>query len=291
LSVQTVGVIGLGLLGGALAERFLRAGMRVIGFDPQPECMRSFAGAGGEPARDAAGVAAETEVIVLSLPDSSVVDSVVREVGSGLRGKLVIDTTTGDPESTEELGGRLAQIGVRYLDATIAGSSRQVRDGDVVVMAGGDADVYRASESLFRHFARHWYHVGPCGSGARMKLVVNLVLGLNRAVLAEALSFARRIGFDLSIVLDVLKSGPAFSRVMDTKGPKMIAGDFTPEARLSQHLKDVRLIREQGQRSGALLPLTTVHEMLLVRAEGLGLGHADNCGVIKAFDPPGGAPA
>jgi len=202
----------------------------------------------------------------------------------------VIDTTTGDPERTAEAGRRLAAAGTRYLDAAVAGSSALARAGEVVVMAGGEADAFREAEPLFGLFARRWYHVGPWGSGARMKLVVNLVLGLNRAVLAEGLAFARRCGLDAGAALDVLASGPAYARVMDAKGRKMIDGEFSPEARLAQHLKDVRLILEAGGKVGAALPLSHLHEHLLATLAGRGLGEYDNSCVIRAFDGEGGGP-
>ncbi len=116
---------------------------------------------------------------------------------------------------------------------------------------------------------------------------MNLVLGLNRAALAEGLGFARRCGLDPVAVLDVLRGGAAYSRVMDTKGPKMLAGDFAPEARLAQHLKDVRLIRSQGDRAGAHLPLSEVHERLHAELVRAGFGECDNSSVIRAFDPAG----
>ena len=138
-------------------------------------------------------------------------------------------------------------------------------------MAGGDAEAFARCRDLFACFAPRAFHLGPCGSGARMKLVVNLVLGLNRAALAEGLAFAAACGVDPAVALEVLKAGVSYSRVMDTKGPKMLAADFTPEARLSQHLK------------GARLPLSGLHRELLERLEAAGLGAADNCAIIEAF--------
>ena len=116
-----------------------------------------------------------------------------------------------------------------------------------------------------------------------MKLVMNLVLGLNRAVLAEGLEFARACGLDPYTALDILKAGPSYSRAMDTKGTRMLNEDFEPEARLSQHLKDVRLILAAGARAGAHLPLSQIHRELLEAAEEAGFGQSDNCAVIKAF--------
>jgi 3-hydroxyisobutyrate dehydrogenase-like beta-hydroxyacid dehydrogenase len=117
-----------------------------------------------------------------------------------------------------------------------------------------------------------------------MKLVVNLVLGLNRAVLAEGLAFAKANALDPALALEVLQSGAAYSRVMDSKGPKMIAGDFSPEARLSQHHKDVRLILQAAAEHGIQLSLSALHEQLLAELESRGLGDCDNSVVIRAFE-------
>jgi 3-hydroxyisobutyrate dehydrogenase-like beta-hydroxyacid dehydrogenase len=223
---------------------------------------------------------------VLSLPDSTVVHDVISSVRDALSpGTIVVDTTTGEPESTAALGAALAERGIAYIDATIAGSSAQVRTGAVVVIAGGDPNAIAACGDLFAAFATQVFPVGPCGSGARMKLVVNLVLGLNRAALAEGLALAKYCGLDPAAALEILRAGPAYSRIMDIKGAKMIAGDFTPQARLAQHLKDVRLILQMGQASGARLPLSALHRELLEQLAAEGYHDADNSAIIRAFWP------
>ena len=116
-----------------------------------------------------------------------------------------------------------------------------------------------------------------------MKLVLNLVLGLNRAVLAEGLAYAAACGLDPAAALDILRAGPAYSRAMDVKGPRMLQGDYTPEARLAQHHKDVGLILASGAEAGASLPLSRVHDELLRAAEQAGLGEADNSAVYEVF--------
>lgn len=282
--MSEIGVIGLGLMGGALAERFRGAGRRVVGFDPRDECRQRLADVGGEPVGSPRAVFEVARTVVLSLPNSGAVREVVAEVGGAVRGATIVDTTTGEPGATEATGRELAGAGCDYLDATLTGSSAQARAGEVVVTAGGPAEAFARAEPLFRLFASRWFHVGPWGSGARTKLVVNLVLGLNRAVLAEGLSFARRCGLDLDAVLEILKSGAAYSRAMDTKGAKMIAGDFAPQAKLSQHLKDVRLVLGEGERTGAALPLTALHEKLLTALADRGFGECDNSAVIRAFE-------
>lgn len=281
---ERLGMIGLGLLGTALAERLLAGGFRVLGYDVKPEQVENLRRLGGEGAGGAAEVAAGCRRLFLSLPTSPVVGAVLEEIEPALRpGAIVIDTTTGRPEEIAGFGARLAERGVAYLDATVGGSSRQVGAREAIIICGGDAAAYQRCADLFALCSRKAFYVGPCGSGARMKLVLNLVLGLNRAVLAEALEYARACGIDPAEALEILKFGPAYSRVMDTKGAKMLGGDFNPEARLSQHLKDVRLILETGERCGAWLPLTRLHRTLLEQAEAAGYGAADNSAIIQAY--------
>lgn len=282
--MDAVGVIGLGLMGTALSERFRAAGLRVVGFDARPECCGALAQIGGEPVGSVRDVFAAARTVVFSLPTSDATRSVVAEAGDLVRGTTILDTTTGDPDAVEEVGEALAGAECDYLDATITGSSSQTRAGNVVVTAGGRSDVFARSIALFRTFASRWFHVGGWGSGARTKLVVNLVLGLNRAALAEGLALARCCGLDLTAVLEILQSGAAYSRAMDVKGRKMIDGDFVPQARLSQHLKDIRLILSEGDRCGATMPFSTLHETLLAQLADRGLADWDNSAVIRAFE-------
>jgi 3-hydroxyisobutyrate dehydrogenase-like beta-hydroxyacid dehydrogenase len=286
MSAETIGLVGVGLLGTALAERFLGAGFAVLGFDVSPARCDCLAKLGGRPAASASEIARCCSRLVLSLPSTPIVESVLEELAPHMHaGMYLVDTTTGDPERTALLGAELGRRGTHYLDATISGSSEQVRAGESVVMVGGEPASSERCADLFACFAREWFHVGPWGSGARMKLVVNLVLGLNRAALAEGLSLARACGLDLPETLRALRAGAAYSQVMDTKGPKMIAGEFQPQARLSQHLKDVRLILAEAERVGALVPLSRLHRALLESVEAGGWGEEDNSAVIRAFSP------
>ena len=282
---ETLGLIGIGLLGSALAERLLQAGFAVRGFDLDPARREILARLGGDVAESAPQVVVAADRILLSLPDSPCVIHLIAELTDHLRaGQTIIDTTTGNPTATAALGQQLGDSGVHYLDATVAGSSEQARQGDIVLTVGGTEDAVADCRDIFDALARRTFHVGPCGSGARMKLVTNLVLGLNRAVLAEGLAFASRQGLDLTAVLEVLREGAAYSTVMDTKGQKMISGDFAVQARLSQHLKDVRLILEQGEQCAARLPLSEVHRQLLEAAMAAGLGDADNSAIVQVFN-------
>ena len=282
--MREIGVIGLGLLGSALADRLLQSGYTVLGYDLAAGARAALQAAGGQAADSALDAARQRPVLLLSLPNADVVAAVMAEIEPVLRsGHLIIDTTTGDPARSAALGESLARRGIGFLDATIAGSSAQARDGQVIVLAGGQPEPFALAREILASFSTAAFHVGPWGSGVRMKLVVNLVLGLNRAVLAEGLTLAKALELDPPGTLAILKASPAYSTVMDTKGDKMLARDYQPQARLSQHLKDVRLILDAARRTNTPLPLSTVHEELLERAERAGWGQLDNSAVLEAF--------
>lgn len=284
--MKPVGLIGLGLLGTALSERLKLAGHHVVGFDISPDRRNALATIDGEPVETAAAVADRCQQVLLSLPDSQVVAEVLREISDRLNRHLIIDTTTGAPSDSEMLGIELSRCGIEYLDATISGSSEQARHGEVVVLAGGNAAAFEEAKPIFQCFSSQQFHTGSWGTGAASKLIVNLVLGLNRAALAEALNLARGCQMDLGRILEILRSGAAYSRVMDAKGQKMIHHDFEPQARLDQHWKDVRLILKLAGQTGSAVPLSTLHSSLLERASQLGCGQLDNSAIIRAFETP-----
>jgi 3-hydroxyisobutyrate dehydrogenase-like beta-hydroxyacid dehydrogenase len=283
-SSRAVGLIGLGLMGSALAHRLLDASRRVIGWDIDTDRRAALRERGGEVARDAQGVFSGCSRVLLSLPSHREVGDVVRAAGAALgRGLTIIDTTTGDPASTQDLARTLEERGVIYLDATVSGSSAQVRAGSATLMVGGDSESFAACVDIFALIGSRTFHTGPAGTGAKMKLVTNLVLGLNRAALAEGLALAGSLGLDPNLSLAVMKGSAAYSRIMDTKGERMIHGDFAPDARLSQHLRDVRLIVDTGRQAGLPMPLSAAHRTVLEEAEAAGYGELDNSAIIKVL--------
>lgn len=284
---EEVGLIGIGLVGKALAEHLLGAGFRVVGCDIDPGCRAALERMGGIPVARPAEVAERCGRVFLSLMTSAIVAEVV-EGPEGLlaapaRLRCIIDTSTGEPEATEALARKLAVRKIGYLDATISGSSQQIREKRGVFMVGGDAEWFVACRDLMSVIAQKVFHVGPVGSGAKAKLATNLILGLNRMALAEGLVFAERLGLDLSSFLELVKETPAYSVAVDVKGRKMLEGDFTPQAKVRQHHKDLTLILEEAQRNGLDLPLARVHREILGRLISEGDGDLDACAVIKAL--------
>ncbi|MEX2185753.1 MAG: NAD(P)-dependent oxidoreductase [Pirellulales bacterium] len=285
--MASVGLIGIGLVGTAVSERLLADGFVVVGFDVDPAATERLANLGGTVVESAAAAVAACDEVLLSLPRSSDVVEVLTSCAHALHDdQLIVDTSTGAPEDAQHCGRLCAKRGVRFVEATILGSSQQVREASAVAMLGGEDAARTRAENIVTHFTSQIFHVGPLGQASRMKLAVNLVLGINRAALAEGLAFARAVELDLPQALEVFRAGAAYSRVMDAKGEKMLQREFTPQAKLSQHHKDVRLIRQAAAAANLVLPLTDAHEQLLTAAERAGHAASDNCAVIAAYDRP-----
>ena len=279
---QTVGVIGLGLMGEVMAGRLMAAGFGVVGYDIDPAKTARLAARGVKPAASAAEVGG-CGTVVLAVFSTDQVEEVVGQalLPVAKAGTVVLCTSTCDPDRIEALGRRLAGGPLRFLETPVSGTSEQVRAGDGVGLIGGDpataADVASVLDALFpRRF-----HIGRVGDGGRAKFAVNLILGLNRMALAEGLTFAERMGLDGRAFLAVAKVAASYSQVMDTKGGKMLARDFAPEGRVRQTLKDVHMMLDQGEKLGQALPMLQVHCDVLEACVRAGEADRDNSIIVE----------
>jgi 3-hydroxyisobutyrate dehydrogenase-like beta-hydroxyacid dehydrogenase len=268
-------------MGTAISERLLEHGNAVRVWNRSPEKADELIRRG---AMWSDNPLADCDRVIISLYTSQVVGQVLEQMQAALRpGQVLIDTTTGEPEETLATARRMAARGVVYLDAPISGSSEQTRRGEATVIVAGEEATFEACADLWPVLGKTVFYVGASGSASKMKLVSNLVLGLNRIALAEGLALAAALGVDGSAALEVLRGSAAYSRVMDIKGPKMLAGDFSVQARLSQHLKDVRIILDAAAAAGLQLPMSQTHRQLLEQAEAQGCGELDNCSIIQVY--------
>jgi 3-hydroxyisobutyrate dehydrogenase-like beta-hydroxyacid dehydrogenase len=275
-----VGVVGLGLMGEVYVRRLLAAGFAVTGFDVDPAKIGRIKAIGAQ-SGSLADIARACDPIVLAVFDTDQVEDVVeRALVPAAAGKIVICTSTCDPDRVAALGARVART-LRFLEAPVSGTSAQVRDGDGVGLIGGDAAIAAAAAPVLDALFPKRFHIGKVGDGGRAKLAVNLILALNRLALAEGLVFAERIGLDPAAFLKVARVSAAASQVMDTKGPKMVAGDFVPEARARQTLKDAHLMLDQARKAGQRLPLLEIHADVLEACLRHGEGDQDNSVVIE----------
>lgn len=285
---DTVGLVGLGLVGRALGARLQQAGFRVCGFDRDAQAMADWAAAGGETLASLADMGAHSRCVVLAVYDTDGVLAVVEgtEDTEGLlaRGQPsgIVDCSTGEPDALQALAGRLAARGVDFIEAPLSGSSQQIADGQATMLVGGGVEALARQAPVLAALATRRMHVGGPGMGARAKLATNLVLGLNRAVLAEGLVFAEHLGLPPQVFLDLVQATPARSDAALAKGTRMVSGDFSPQSRIRQHLKDLDLMQAAAARAGIhRLPLTETHAALLRAAVQAGDGDLDNAAIVR----------
>lgn len=275
-----VGIIGLGLMGEAYAQRLLAAGFSVFGFDIDAAKSERLAQLGVS-VDSVTAIATKCNPIVLAVFNTDQVEDVVeRALLPAAASKIILCTSTCDPERIAALGARVAGR-LSFLDAPVSGTSEQVRRGDGVGLIGGDAKTAADAAPVLDVLFPKRFHIGSIGDGGRAKLAVNLILGLNRLALAEGLIFATRLGLDPIAFLTVARGSAAASQVMETKGVKMISGDFAPEGRARQHLKDVELMLELARKVGQKLPLLEIHADVLEACLRHGEGDQDNSVVVE----------
>ena len=279
---ETVGLIGLGLMGEMLAARLMAAGHNVLGYDVDAAKNAKLTAMGGQ-AATSLGEVARCGTIVLAVFSTDQVEEVVEDTlaPAAGAGKIVLCTSTCDPDRIAALAARVAPKGIRFLETPVSGTSEQVRRGDGVGLIGGDSKTAKEVDGILDAMFPRRFLIGKAGDGGRAKLAVNLILGLNRLALAEGIVFATRLGLDPKAFIDVAKTSAAYSQVMDTKARKMIERDFAPEGRVRQTLKDVHMMLEQGERLGQELPALQVHAAMLEACVKAGEQDFDNSAVVE----------
>ncbi|WP_146344983.1 NAD(P)-dependent oxidoreductase [Phaeobacter marinintestinus] len=282
---RSAGVFGLGLVGTALAGRLLRSGRSVAGFDPDPARCKLLEDAAGQ-ASDP-GLVWQQDYVFSCVFDTDQLSDLIAQAPER-DGACLISISTCDPMRMSGLGMAAAQKGWRLIEAPISGTSKQLAMGDAVFLVGGDPADAQALSVLLGTIGRSQHYVGPLGNGNRAKLAVNLVLGLNRAALAEGLVFANRVGLAPDAFLELLQDTAAASAVMKTKGPKMVAQDFDAQGRIEQSAKDFGLILTVAAEQRQGLPFARTYAAMMRDCMDNDEAGLDNAAIIKAIARAGG---
>jgi putative dehydrogenase len=281
-----VGIVGLGLLGSAVAARLRAAGRDVVGHDVVAERQRALEAIGGRAAASAAEVAETADPICIVLPSLAAVEDVVlgvRGLAAAARGRTVVQMSTISPALTERLARECAARGVGFLDCPISGTSAMVARGDGIIFVGGDHAVYERWRPMLETILPRAIHVGVAGQAMVLKLVANLLVAVHSAAAAEALSMVERAGLDVPQALELLGSSAATSRMLEVRGPLIAKRDFPAQMKLDLFMKDLHLIREAAATLGAPVPLTDVAERLYAAAQAAGHGSEDLAVVVTAL--------
>jgi 3-hydroxyisobutyrate dehydrogenase-like beta-hydroxyacid dehydrogenase len=255
--MTTVGIIGLGIMGGAYAANLITRGFDVVGHDPSPAAQRALGDAGGRVLADARAVAETAEIVLLALASPAVLAATVERMAPALtRAHVIAEMGTLSVAAKEAAAAVVAERGAVMLDCPVSGTGAQAATGDLVVFASGDLAGFARLRPVFEGLARDVRHVGPFGHGMKLKLVANLLVTIHNLSTAEALLFARRAGLDLDMVFDAIRSGAGNSRMFEVRGPLMIAGRYEPATmKMDVYQKDLALIMEQAAEIGAPVPL------------------------------------
>jgi 3-hydroxyisobutyrate dehydrogenase-like beta-hydroxyacid dehydrogenase len=255
-----LGFIGIGYMGRPIAQRLLRAGFSLTAYDRNRSKAEALAQYGGVAAKNIAEVAAGCDVLLSCLPSDDAVISVYLGTGGALAnlrpGSLIIEMSTVAPETQRQLADHGSHRGTYVLDVTISGSTPAAEQGALVLFGGGDQGCFQAAESIFRAIAQKYFYLGPSGSGATMKLVVNTLLGIGMQAIAEATALGEKAGLERNRLLEVLSKTAVVAPAHAGKLQRAMNGDFTAQFPLRLMNKDFGLILSLAASVGAQVPAT-----------------------------------
>jgi 3-hydroxyisobutyrate dehydrogenase-like beta-hydroxyacid dehydrogenase len=224
---RSVGMLGLGIMGSAMAANLMKAGVRVVGYDPVVACRRRHRKAGGIVAPDIETVARSASILITSLPSAAALDAISKRIPNK-SAKIIVETSTLPIPAKEKARQRLAKAGVTLLDCPLSGTGAQAKTGDLVVFGSGVSAQYRKAVPVLKGFSRSQYYLGKFGNGSKMKFVANLLVAIHNVSSAEAVILARRAGLDPALAVKVLGDGAGASRMLQVRGPLMVRRSYLP---------------------------------------------------------------
>jgi len=278
--MKAVGVVGLGIMGSAMAASLLRSGFRVHGYDVLAERRASLKKAGGFPCKSVSEVSSKAKIIITSLPSAAALHKVSRQ----LKG-IVIETSTlpiADKVKAEFVLGKRKSI---LLDCPLSGTGAQARSGDLVVYGSGDKAAFQKTLPVLKGFSRAQYFVGEFGNGSRMKFVANLMVAIHNVSAAEAFALGVKAGLDRKTIFKVAGDGAGASRMFQVRGPMMVAGDYRDATmKVEVWQKDMKIIGEFAAALGVATPLFNASAAIYNAAMAQGYAQQDTAAVCAVLE-------
>jgi 2-hydroxy-3-oxopropionate reductase len=292
---QTIGFIGLGIMGRPMAKNLLVAGYPLVVHSRSRGPVDEVVAAGAKAAGSSREVAGQCDVLITMLPNSPDVELVALGkdgiVEGARRGLIYLDMSTISPIVTQKVGKALEAKGVRMLDAPVSGGEKGAIDAALSIMVGGEQDVFDAVLPIFQAMGKTITRLGPLGSGGFTKLANQIIVAVNLTALAEALTLAKKAGLDRALTLKALAGGLAGSKCLDQKTPNYVANSYKPGFKVDLHFKDLGLIMESAHTLGVPLPATAVVQELFNALRVKGRGGLDHSGVITLLEDLAGISA
>ena len=285
---EKIGFIGLGIMGGPMAQNLMEAGYELVLYNRTIEKAEKIAGDGATVAESPREVAELCDLIVLMLPDSPQVEEVVEgEEGvlEGLKeGALIVDMSTISPVVTRELAKKIEERGASMLDAPVSGGDVGAQQGTLAIMAGGSEEDFERAKPLFDVMGSAATHVGPSGAGQTAKAANQIVVALTIEAISEALVLGSKAGVAPEKILEALSGGLAGSNVMEAKKEKFLSHDFDPGFRVELHHKDLGIALAAGREYGVSLPVTAIVDQMLGSLKVKGKGDRDHSAILTLIE-------
>jgi L-threonate 2-dehydrogenase len=284
---RSVGVIGLGIMGSAVARHLAAAGREVVGFDIDASRAEAVAGPRFRKAASVAAVAEEADLLLTSLPTEDALVAVIDGILGAPRrpSQALVELSTLSLACKRREFERLAAAGIAMLDTPISGTGAQAAAGEAVLYASGEEEISRRCLAVFADFSRKVIYLGHFGAGTKTKFVANLLVAIHNVAAAEALSLGLRCGLDPASLCEVLSAGAGQSRMLEVRGPMMVQGVYEPPTmKLNVWQKDMQLIKAFADETGAPTPLFDATIPLYLAAVAEGHGQMDTAAVRLALE-------
>ena len=282
----TVGVIGLGIMGGAFARNLVTAGWRVVGYDPNPARRREARRAGVDLANNAVEVASAVPIILTSLPKPQALTETVQEIAAAkLRSKVVVEMSTFTISDKEKAARTLHRAGHVMIDCPVSGTGSQAKNRDLVFYASGNAKTIARLRPVLMAFGRNVFNVGEFGNGSRMKYVANLLVAINNVAAAEAMVLGMKAGLDPGKIVDLVRAGAGNSRVFELRAPMMAKGRYDDVTmKISVWDKDMQVIGDYARKIRVPTPIFNATKGIYLKAMKSGLGSRDTAAVCAVLE-------
>ncbi|MFZ1068303.1 MAG: NAD(P)-dependent oxidoreductase [Pseudolabrys sp.] len=282
----TVGVIGLGIMGGAFARNLVTAGWRVVGYDPNPARRREARRAGVDLANNAVEVASAVPIILTSLPKPQALTETVQEIAAAkLRSKVVAEMSTFTISDKEKAARTLHKAGHVMIDCPVSGTGSQAKNRDLVFYASGNAKTIARLRPVLMAFGRNVFNVGEFGNGSRMKYVANLLVAINNVAAAEAMVLGMKAGLDPGMIVDLVRAGAGNSRVFELRAPMMAKGRYDDVTmKISVWDKDMQVIGDYARKIRVPTPIFNATKGIYLKAMKSGLGSRDTAAVCAVLE-------
>jgi len=282
---KTVGIVGLGIMGGAIARNLVERGWHVVGFDTDSGKCAELAEAGVAIVESVAHVAHNAPIVMTSLPTPAAVESVARQIAdSGEPQRIVVELSTLTLADKLRFEATLRKAGHIALDCPLSGTGAQAKMRDLIVYASGDSAAIAKCQGLFADFAKQSADLGVYGNGSRMKFVANHLVAIHNVATAEAMILAERAGLDPKLVVEMVGPGAGGSRMFQMRAPMMVEGRYEPATmKVSTWKKDMAIIAEFADDVGCDTPLFTLTQPVYTEAMAMGLADQDTASVFEVL--------